>query len=205
MTFKIRVNKFSLELGLFSMLVLSLLLLLFDDDHQTIIPITAQPSNENTTIQAAQEEQKAFDDMVNKTKSGLEGIISDALGGDGDKIKKAINAIEDVGFQLDSLTAKQYIINIFLNDENFENNIQSLGETMVNEFGRLENFSRAQGLQIGNAFIIDMTGKIEQQAPGTAATVQQIWTQLQTSSNFDEPGIQLLGRLSDSLKNVAGQ
>ena len=204
MTFKIRVNKFSLELGLFSMLVLSLLLLLFDDDHQAIIPITAQPS-QNTTIQATQEEQKAFDDMVNKTKSGLEGIISDALGGDGDKIKKAINAIEDVGFQLDSLTAKQYIINIFLNDENFENNIQSLGETMVNEFGRLENFSRAQGLQIGNAFIIDMTGKIEQQAPGTAATVQQIWTQIQTSSNFDEPGIQLLGRLSDSLKNVAGQ
>jgi biotin operon repressor len=202
MTFKIRVNKFSLELGLFSMLVLSLLLLLFDDDHQAIVPITAQPS-QNTTIQATQEEQKAFDDMVNKTKSGLEGIISDALGGDGDKIKKAINAIEDVGFQLDSLTAKQYIINIFLNDENFENNIQSLGETMVNEFGRLENFSRAQGLQIGNAFIIDMTGKIEQQAPGTAATVQQIWTQIQTSSNLDEPGIQLLSRLSDSLKNVA--
>jgi len=204
MTFKIRVNTFSLELGLFSMLVLSLLLLLFDDDHQAIVPITAQPS-QNTTIQATQEEQKAFDDMVNKTKSGLEGIISDALGGDGDKIKKAINAIEDVGFQLDSLTAKQYIINIFLNDENFENNIQSLGETMVNEFGRLENFSRAQGLQIGNAFIIDMTGKIEQQAPGTAATVQQIWTQIQTSSNLDEPGIQLLGRLSDSLKNVEGQ
>ena len=203
MTFKIRVNKFSLELGLFSMLVLSLLLL-FDDDHQAIVPITAQPS-QNTTIQATQEEQKAFDDMVNKTKSGLEGIISDALGGDGDKIKKAINAIEDVGFQLDSLTAKQYIINIFLNDENFENNIQSLGETMVNEFGRLENFSRAQGLQIGNAFIIDMTGKIEQQAPGTAATVQQIWTQIQTSSNLDEPGIQLLSRLSDSLKNVEGQ
>lgn len=204
MTFKIRVNTFSLELGLFSMLVLSLLLVLFDDDHQAIVPITAQPS-QNTTIQATQEEQKAFDDMVNKTKSGLEGIISDALGGDGDKIKKAINAIEDVGFQLDSLTAKQYIINIFLNDENFENNIQSLGETMVNEFGRLENFSRAQGLQIGNAFIIDMTGKIEQQAPGTAATVQQIWTQIQTSSNLDEPGIQLLGRLSDSLKNVEGQ
>ena len=202
MTFKIRVNTFSLELGLFSMLVLSLLLVLFDDDHQAIVPITAQPS-QNTTIQATQEEQKAFDDMVNKTKSGLEGIISDALGGDGDKIKKAINAIEDIGFQLDSLTAKQYIINIFLNDENFENNIQSLGETMVNEFGRLENFSRAQGLQIGNAFIIDMTGKIEQQAPGTAATVQQIWTQIQTSSNLDEPGIQLLGRLSDSLKNVA--
>ena len=204
MTFKIRVNTFSLELGLFSMLVLSLLLVLFDDDHQAIVPITAQPS-QNTTIQATQEEQKAFDDMVNKTKSGLEGIISDALGGDGDKIKKAINAIEDVGFQLDSLIAKQYIINIFLNDENFENNIQSLGETMVNEFGRLENFSRAQGLQIGNAFIIDMTGKIEQQAPGTAATVQQIWTQIQTSSNLDEPGIQLLGRLSDSLKNVEGQ
>jgi|GEM_PF-4210489 len=204
MTFKIRVNTFSLELGLFSMLVLSLLLVLFDDDHQAIVPITAQPS-QNTTIQATQEEQKAFDDMVNKTKSGLEGIISDALGGDGDKIKKAINAIEDIGFQLDSLTAKQYIINIFLNDENFENNIQSLGETMVNEFGRLENFSRAQGLQIGNAFIIDMTGKIEQQAPGTAATVQQIWTQIQTSSNLDEPGIQLLGRLSDSLKNVEGQ
>ena len=204
MTFKIRVNKFSLELGLFSMLVLSLLLLLFDDDHQAIVPITAQPS-QNTTIQATQEEQKAFDDMVNKTKSGLKGIISDALGEDDDNVKKAINEIEDVGFKLDSLTAKQYIINIFLNDENFENNIQSLGETMVNEFGRLENFSRAQGLQIGNAFIIDMTGKIEQQAPGTAATVQQIWTQIQTSSNFDEPGIQLLGRLSDSLKNVAGQ
>ena len=204
MTFKIRVNKFSLELGLFSMLVLSLLLLLFDDDHQAIVPITAQPS-QNTTIQATQEEQKAFDDMVNKTKSGLEGIISDALGEDDDNVKKAINEIEDVGFQLDSLTAKQYIINIFLNDENFENNIQSLGETMVNEFGRLENFSRAQGLQIGNAFIIDMTGKIEQQAPETAATVQQIWAQIQASSNFDEPGIQLLGRLSDSLKNVAGQ
>ena len=203
MTLEIRINTFSVALGLFSILVLSLLLLF--DDHQAIIPITAQPSNENTTIQATQEAQKAFDDMVDKTKSGLEGIISDALGEDSDNVKKAINEIEDVGFALDSLTAKQYIINIFLNDENFENNIQSLGETMVNEFGRLENFSRAQGLQIGNAFIIDMTGKIEQQAPGTAATVQQIWTQIQTSSNLDEPGIQLLSRLSDSLKNVEGQ
>ena len=47
MTFKIRINTFSLALGSFSILVLSLLLLLFDD-HQTIIPITAQPSAENT-------------------------------------------------------------------------------------------------------------------------------------------------------------
>src|SRR5918993_545152 len=48
MTFKIRINTFSLALGSFSILVLSLLLLLFDD-HQTIIPITAQPSSDNTT------------------------------------------------------------------------------------------------------------------------------------------------------------
>ena len=48
MTFKIRINTFSLALGLFSIVVLSLLLLLFDDYHQTIIPITAQPSAENT-------------------------------------------------------------------------------------------------------------------------------------------------------------
>ena len=47
MTFKIRINTFSLALGSFSILVLSLLLLLFDD-HQPIIPITAQPSAENT-------------------------------------------------------------------------------------------------------------------------------------------------------------
>src|SRR5688500_18974456 len=47
MTFKIRINTFSLALGSFSILVLSLLLLLFDDP-QTIIPITAQPSTENS-------------------------------------------------------------------------------------------------------------------------------------------------------------
>jgi hypothetical protein len=47
MTFKIKINRFSLALGLFSLLVLSLLLLLFDD-HQTIIPLTAQSSPENT-------------------------------------------------------------------------------------------------------------------------------------------------------------
>jgi hypothetical protein len=47
MTFKIRINTFSLALGSFSILALSLLLLLFDD-HQTIIPISAQPSAENT-------------------------------------------------------------------------------------------------------------------------------------------------------------
>src|SRR5215213_9481891 len=46
MTFEIRINTFSLAFGLFSILVLSLLLLF--DDHQTIIPITAQPSAENT-------------------------------------------------------------------------------------------------------------------------------------------------------------
>src|ERR687898_619013 len=46
MTCDIRINIFSLALGLFSILVLSLLLLF--DDHQTIIPITAQPSAENT-------------------------------------------------------------------------------------------------------------------------------------------------------------
>ena len=44
MNFKIRINTFSLALGLFSILVLSLLLL-FDDHHN--IPINAQ-SSENT-------------------------------------------------------------------------------------------------------------------------------------------------------------
>src|SRR5918994_1934640 len=46
MTCDIRINIFSLALGLFSILVLSLLLLF--DDHQTIIPIIAQSSDENT-------------------------------------------------------------------------------------------------------------------------------------------------------------
>ena len=39
----LRINTFSLTLGLFSILVLSMLLLLYDD-HQTIIPVTAQSS-----------------------------------------------------------------------------------------------------------------------------------------------------------------
>src|SRR5918995_4800020 len=46
MNFEIRPNTYSLALGLFSILVLSLLLLF--DDHQTIIPIIAQSSHENT-------------------------------------------------------------------------------------------------------------------------------------------------------------
>ena len=43
MNFEIRINTFSLALGLFSILILPLLLLL--DDHQTI-PIVAQSSSE---------------------------------------------------------------------------------------------------------------------------------------------------------------
>jgi hypothetical protein len=74
MTFKIKINTFSLASGSFSILVLSLLLLLFDD-HQTIIPITAQPSAENTNIK---EDKKDGDGGITtiKTKINLNNIDS---------------------------------------------------------------------------------------------------------------------------------
>src|SRR5918993_5161582 len=70
MTCDIRINIFSLALGLFSILVLSLLLLF--DDHQTIIPITAQPSAENTD---KKEDNKDGGDITTiKTKINLNNI-----------------------------------------------------------------------------------------------------------------------------------
>ena len=72
MTFKIKINTFSLASGSFSILVLSLLLLLIDD-HQTIIPITAQPSAENTN---KKEDKKDGDGGITtiKTKINLNNI-----------------------------------------------------------------------------------------------------------------------------------
>ena len=72
MTFKIRINKFSLVLGLFSILVLSLLLLLFDD-FQTIIPITAQPSAENTNKKEDKKDNSGGLTTI-KTKINLNNI-----------------------------------------------------------------------------------------------------------------------------------
>ena len=74
MTFKIKINTFSLASGSFSILVLSLLLLLIDD-HQTIIPITAQPSAENTN---KKEDKKDGDGGITtiKTKINLNNIDS---------------------------------------------------------------------------------------------------------------------------------
>jgi hypothetical protein len=72
MTFKIRINTFSLALGSFSILVLSLLLLLFDD-HQTIIPITAQPSAENTNKKEVKKDSSNGLTTI-KTKINLNNI-----------------------------------------------------------------------------------------------------------------------------------
>ena len=72
MTFKIRINTFSLALGSFSILVLSLLLLLFDD-HQTIIPITAQPSAENTNKKEDKKDSSGGLTTI-KTKINLNNI-----------------------------------------------------------------------------------------------------------------------------------
>ena len=67
MNFKIRINTFSLALGLFSILVLSLLLL-FDDPHN--IPITAQ-SSENTN---KKEDKNDGDITTIKTTINLNNI-----------------------------------------------------------------------------------------------------------------------------------
>jgi hypothetical protein len=72
MIFKIRINTFSLALGSFSILVLSLLLLLFDD-HQTIIPITAQPSAENTNKKEDKKDSSGGLTTI-KTKINLNNI-----------------------------------------------------------------------------------------------------------------------------------
>jgi hypothetical protein len=74
MTFKIRINTFSLALGLFSIVVLSLLLLLFDDYHQTIIPITAQPSAENTNKKEDKKDDSSDGLTIIKTKINLNNI-----------------------------------------------------------------------------------------------------------------------------------
>ena len=72
MTFKIRINTFSLALGLFSILVLSLLLLLFDD-FQTIIPITVQSSAENTNKKEDKKDNSGGLTTI-KTKINLNNI-----------------------------------------------------------------------------------------------------------------------------------
>jgi hypothetical protein len=75
MTFKIKINTFSLASGSFSILVLSLLLLLIDD-HQTIIPITAQPSAENTNKKEDKKDDSSGGLTTIKTKINLNNIDS---------------------------------------------------------------------------------------------------------------------------------
>ena len=72
MTFEIRINTFSLAFGLFSILVLSLLLLF--NDHQTIIPITAQPSAENTNKKEDKKDDSSGGLTTIKTKINLNNI-----------------------------------------------------------------------------------------------------------------------------------
>ena len=69
MTFDIRINTYSLALGLFSILILSLLLLL--DDHQTI-PIIAQSSDENTDKKEVKNDDGGLTTI--KTKINLNNI-----------------------------------------------------------------------------------------------------------------------------------
>lgn len=75
MTFKIRINTFSLALGSFSILVLSLLLLLFDY-HHTIIPITAQSSADKNTNKKEDKKDNSDGLTTIKTKINLNNIDS---------------------------------------------------------------------------------------------------------------------------------
>jgi hypothetical protein len=190
-------------------------LLDYAEAHQIIIPDAISKDIEKTkeyiqvvlgvgpaAKKATEEAIKAFEDMTGNTKSALQGIISESLGEDGDEIKKAIKGIQKVGLDLDSITAKQHIIDVYLNDDNFENDIKSLGEIMIDEFGRLEDFSKQEGTVIGDSFVSNMKDEIGKKAPGTVKTVESIWETIKHNAKPGETGTEMIGKLALALKNI---
>lgn len=151
---------------------------------------------------ATDEALKAFEELTGNTKSALEGIISDALGEDGDDVKKAIKGIKKVGLELTSITAKQHLINIFLNDENFENDIKSLGEVMIDEFGRMENFSAQEADHIVQTFIGGMIDHLGAEAPGVVDMALQIWEDIKNNPLPGESAQAQVGRFAQMLENI---
>ena len=151
--------------------------------------------------EAAKEAQAAFDEIAGKAHSALDGIISDELGEDSDNIKDAIKGIKKAGFELDQLTAVKRVIQIFLDDESFENDIIGLGDIMRQEFGRLEDFSREEGMIIGETFVTHIQDEIGKKMPEAANAVEQIWQQTLATSSPEETGDQLIGRFTQALVN----
>ena len=151
--------------------------------------------------EAAKEAKAAFDEIAGKAHSVLEGIISDKLGEDGDEIKKAIKGIRKVGVELDSVTAAKHIIQVFLDDENFENDLQSLGETMLAEFGRLEGFSREEGIIIGDNFVTNLADSIDGKMPEAANAILKLWNDVKSNPLPGETGDEMLGRFLEMVQN----
>lgn len=151
--------------------------------------------------EAAKEAQAAFDEIAGKAHSALDGIISDELGEDSDNIKDAIKGIKKAGFELDQLTAVKRVIQIFLDDESFENDIIGLGDIMRQEFGRLEDFSKEEGMIIGETFVSHISDEIGKKMPEAATAVEQIWAQTLATSSPEETGDKLIGRFTKALQD----
>src|SRR5688572_12902070 len=148
---------------------------------------------------AAEDAKKAFEDITNSANQQLEGIISDKLGEDSDNIKKALKGLQKLNVDLNSITGVEHIVSIFLNDKDFENDIKSLGDIMLEETGRLKGFGQSEGTEIGDKFVTGIIDQVGKKSPATAAAVDLIWEKIKASAKPEDTGDDLIGRLGDAL------
>jgi hypothetical protein len=144
----------------------------------------------------------AFDELRNKAKSGLEKIFSDALGEDGDNVKKAIKGLDKIGTGIDSLNAKQIVIDAFLNDENYENDVDSLSEIIEKEYGDIAVLSQSQGFSVGDTFAENLRDAVGKKGKPVADQVDTIWAQVKASAAPGDTGNDLIARFGEALKKA---
>lgn len=150
---------------------------------------------------AADQAKKEFESMSQTVKKSLEGIISDKLGEDSDNVKKALKGIRKVTGDLNNLASQELIIDIFLNDDNIENDIDTMGEMLLDKFGKLRGATNTEALLIGEEWVENLNDQIGKKSPETVATVEKVWEMVKNSAKPGESGDVLLGKFQAALKN----
>jgi hypothetical protein len=157
---------------------------------------------------ATDEAKKAFDGLVNDASSAMENLIQeDVIKGDMDDV---IEKMEEVGSSLDTLSGKKAIIDIFLNDDDFTNDLQGLPEILNTEMAEMEMAAAGGGQGIVDALTSGMIEHLGSEAQPVVDHVNKIWAQIQASNAPGTAGSTLIQQLlqalnQPSLMTAAGQ
>ena len=151
---------------------------------------------------AKDEALAAFDELQNKAKSALAGIISDKLGEDGDEIKKAIKGIAKVDSSINTIAGRQAMIEVFLNDSDYTNKVQSLDEVYNKEYGEIAILSQEQGTDVGDKFISNAIDMLGNRGKGMGEKMEAIWTDIKSSTSPEASGNEMIGNLARGLEKA---